>query len=331
MQEATPPFAFNPNMPGDVSVARLYSTERGELTISSLRLTPDRHFHTAFVGDTGYGKSVAAERLAFETTFRWHYRTIVLDFGQGWRKALFWPGLEGRVDIRQLHPGGVRPIRWNPLQIPKRIDPARYRTLICELFANAGRMGPRQLGFLRDRLTLLYQQNGVLPADSRYELGEETLSHWASVSSEAEQAAINLARKERGLDPRSTLGLKVPALEPFERQALAVHRSHHVSLAGWVTLLRQEFIKVTNAKDQASRASLQGVLLRLEPLAEGEMQRMYGPGYDTLPIEDLGLLGPQEDPWGVTVVEGGAEMDEFSKSALLSLAASTLYLDSVVR
>jgi len=85
---------------------------------------------------------VAAERLAFETTYRWHYRTIVLDFGQGWRKALNWPGLEGRVDIRQLHPGGVRPIRWNPLQVPKRIDPSRYRTLVCELFANAGRMAP---------------------------------------------------------------------------------------------------------------------------------------------------------------------------------------------
>jgi hypothetical protein len=110
-----------------------------------------------------------------------------------------------------------------------------------------------------------------------------------------------------------------------------VYRSQNVSLAEWVALLRREFAKVTEAKDQASRASLQGVLLRLEPLAEGEMQRMYGPGYDTLAVEDLGLLGPQEDPWGVTVVEGGAEMDEFSKSALLSLAASILYLDAVVR
>ncbi len=61
------------------------------------------------------------------------------------------------------------------------------------------------------------------------------------------------------------------------------------------------------------------------------MKKMYGEGQDTLAVEDLGLLGPQDDPWGVTVIEGGAEMDEFSKSALLSLAASILYLDSVVR
>jgi hypothetical protein len=339
VQEAIPPFAFNPNMGGDVTLARLYSTERGDLTASLLRLAPERHFHTAFAGDTGFGKSVAAERLAYETTFRWHYRTIVLDFGQGWRKALHWPGLEGRVDIRQLHPGGVRPIRWNPLQIPKRIDPARYRTLVCELFANAGRMGPRQLGFLRDRLTRLYQLHGVLPVDAHNELfdvSEKTrlgddLAKWKTVVDATEQEVINLARRERGLPERTTLLTPVTALEAFERQALSVYRSRAASLSGWVALLRVEFARVTRLKDQSSRSSLQGVLLRLEPLAEGEMQRMYGPGYDTLAVEDLGLLGPQQDAWGVTVIEGGAEMDEFSKSALLSLAASVLYLDSVVR
>jgi hypothetical protein len=344
VQEAIPPFAFDPYMAGEVALARQYSTERGSLTQSILRLTPERHFHTAFVGDTGFGKSVAAERLAFETTLHWHYRTIVLDFGQGWRKALYWPGLAGRVDIRQLHPGGVRPIRWNPLQIPKRIDPVRYRNLVCELFANAGRMGPRQLGFLRDRLTHLYQLYGVPPADERTVLEKDTskkkekeeegddnaLVRWAFVYNATEQETINLARQERGIPERITLGLELLVLEPFERQALAVYRSRKVSLADWVAQLRGLFIKI-GQKDQASRSSLQGVLLRLEPLAEGEMNRMYGPGYDTLAVEDLGLLGPSEDPWGVTVIEGGAEMDEFSKSALLSLAASILYLDAVVR
>ena len=341
VQEAIPAFAFDPHMPGEVALARQYSTERGALSQNILRLTGDRHFHTAFVGDTGFGKSVAAERLAFETTLHWHYRTIVLDFGQGWRKALHWPGLAGRVDIRQLHPGGVRPIRWNPLQIPKRIDPVRYRNLVCELCANAGRMGPRQLGFLRDRLTHLYQVNGVLPSDDRTVLeldtkkkkGEEAgddLIKWTYVTNETEEEAINLARKERSLPEKKTRGLALVELEPFERQALAVYRSRRVSLVSWVALLRGLFLTV-GQKDQASRSSLQGVLLRLEPLAEGEMKRMYGEGHNTIAVEDLGLLGPSDDPWGVTVIEGGAEMDEFSKSALLSLAASILYLDAVVR
>ena len=102
-----------------MSLARQYSTERGQLTHSLLRLTPERHFHTAFVGDTGFGKSVTAERLAYETTRSWHYRTIVLDFGQGWRKALNWPELEGRVDIRQLYPGARAPAALEPATDPQ--------------------------------------------------------------------------------------------------------------------------------------------------------------------------------------------------------------------
>src|SRR5258706_3505781 len=347
VQEAIPPFAFDPHMKGDpssgeiVALAHQYSTERGRLTDSILHLTAERHFHTAFVGDTGFGKSVAAERLAFETSSRWHSRTIVLDFGQGWRKALNWPGMQGRVDIRQLHPGSVRPIRWNPLQIPKRVDPGRYRTLVCELFANAGRMGPRQLGFLRSTLTRHYQLRGVLTMDDRDQLNEELstrgksrrdedLLKWETVYNEAEDTVINAARIERGLEERTTHLSKLSELESFERQALVVYRSRAASLSEWIAILRTEFEK-TNGRDQASRSSLQGVLLRIEPLAEGEMLRMYGPGYDTISVEDLWLLGPENDRWGVTVIEGGAEMDEFSKSALLSLAASILYLDAVVR
>jgi len=340
VQEAIPSFAFDPRLAGKVAMARLYSTERGELTPALLRLTPERHFHTAFAGDTGFGKSVAAERLAYETSLHWHYRTIVLDFGQGWRRALNWPGLADRVDIRQLHPGSVRPIRWNPLQVPKRIDPTRYRSLVCELMANAGRMGPRQLGFLRETLTHLYHVRGVLPVDSEtradkvlVELGfnPDNLPRWRTVQNSSEVEIINRARAEHGLAACQVLGLELKQLEPFERQALAVYRSKRVRMADWIAMLRGRFAEVTRAHDQNSRASLQGVLLRLEPLAEGEMQRMYGDGYDTLPVEDLGLLGPDDDPWGVTVIEGGAEMDEFSKSALLSLLASILYLDAVVR
>lgn len=336
VQEAIPPFAFDPLLPGEVCLGRMYSSERGTLTDSRLRLTADRHFHTAFAADTGFGKSVAAERLAYETTLRWHYRTIVLDFGQGWRKALYWPGLAGRVDIRQLQPGGVRPLRWNPLQVPRRVDPARYRTLVCELFANAGRMGPRQLGFLRDRLTRVYQEHGVLPVDPPSPppgvppLPAEP-SGWEKVRGESEETVVLAARKERGMTLIPCRGQLLSALEPFERQALLVHRSRAVSLRDWIRLLRMEFDRVSKKNDQASRSSLQGILLRLEPLAEGGLGALYGPGPDSLAIEDLGLLGEADDPWGVAILEGGAEMDEFSKSALLSLAASILYLDAVVR
>jgi hypothetical protein len=324
VQEAIPPFAFDPLMAGEVTLGHQISTERAALTHSLLRLTQARHFHTAFVADTGFGKSIAAERLAFETTSKWHYRTIILDFGQGWRKALNWPGMDGRVDIRQLYPGAVRPIRWNPLQVPRRIAPSNYRNLLAELFANAGRMGPRQLGFMREALTRVYQSCGVI-------VDETNSQAWDVVRDSDEEAALATAQAEHALPARRTLQLRVTDLSTHERQALFVLRSRNASLRAWVEELKKRFKLVSEAKDQASRTSLEGVLLRLSPLAEEEMVEMYGPGFDTIAIEELGLLG-ENSPWGIAILEGGgAQMDEFSKSALLSLIAAILYNDAVTR
>ncbi len=210
-QEETPSFAFYPDMPGNITLARQWSTETGLLTDTFLKLSPDRHFHTAFVGDTGFGKSIAAERLAYETTRFWHYRTIVLDFGQGWRKALNWPGIgangsedgQSHVDIRQLYPGSPRPLRWNILQVPRRIEPGRYRSMIAELFANAGRMGARQLGFMRRALTELYLEAGVLTGDPKLQNGP--LGHLAKM------------RTKCGL-----FGMSVKTLRDFQTRCIPV-------------------------------------------------------------------------------------------------------------
>ncbi len=342
VQEETPSFAFYPDMPGDVILASQWSSETGQVTNAHLKLTTDRHFHTAFVGDTGFGKSIAAERLAYETTRYWHYRTVVLDFGQGWRKALNWPGLEGHVDIRQLYPGAPRPLRWNILQVPRRIEPGRYRSLIAELFANAGRMGPRQLGFIRRALTEAYKESGVLTNDPEVQgeyqkrwnwaRKEEELvpNEWWVVRDEAEKNAIDAARAIYGIPGSVAPGTRLVTLHPVDLQALAVQRSKLLSMARIVEKL-EVYKKRLPAGDQASRTSLEGVLLRLEQFGEGQMARQYGPGWDALPVEDLGLLGDTSDPWGMTVIEGGSEMDEYPKAALLSLLSSVLYFDAVAR
>jgi hypothetical protein len=86
--------------------------------------------------------------------------------------------------------------------------------------------------------------------------------------------------------------------------------------------------------DQVARTSLEGILLRLEPFIHGELALMYGSSEHSLAIEDLGLLGPAPNPadrWGLCVLEGGAEMDDYGKAVVLSLAAWHLYNDSVVR
>jgi hypothetical protein len=48
--------------------------------------------------------------MAYETPSE--ARTVVLDFGAGWRQLLNAQGLEGR--IFQVWPNAVRPLRWNP-------------------------------------------------------------------------------------------------------------------------------------------------------------------------------------------------------------------------
>jgi len=324
VQESTPDFAFYPAMAGDVILARQWSSELGEITAVPLRLTPERHFHTAFCGDTGFGKSISAERLAYETTRAWHYRTIILDFGQGWRRALNWSGLEGRVDVRQVFPGARRPLRWNILQIPRRMDPGRYRSLVAELFANAGRLGPRQLGFLRRAITEVYQDCGVLPCPEK--------PGFQYVQSAAEIAAIQ-ARRAADRRPAAPVHIGTPleALTGADLQALTVERSKRADFAEVVRRLRRTQESL-GKNDQTSRTSLEGLLLRVETFEEGDLARQYGAGDDSLPIEDLGLLGPAEDPWGLVVIEGGAEMsDEFAKTAILSLLASVLYFDAVSR
>jgi len=134
VQEKIPSgIAFYPLMEGDVILGHQISPETEDLTTAPLKLSQGRHFHTAFMGDTGYGKTVAAERMVFETTLKWGMKTIVLDFGTGWRKMLNAPGLDGHVEIRQLSPGGVRPLRWNPLQIGRNILPEVQWRAFCDI------------------------------------------------------------------------------------------------------------------------------------------------------------------------------------------------------
>jgi hypothetical protein len=319
-QESIPSFAFLPDMDGDVVLGHLVSTETGDLTAAQVRLSQERMFHTVFAGNTGYGKSVAAERLALETTARWHYRTIVLDFGQGWRKMLTAPGLDRHVEIYQLQPGAMRPLRWNPLQFGKRIDPEQQLRAICDLFANAGGMGPRQLGFMRRALIELYLEHGALTAD-RQTLGDE---RWNTVRNSHEEEAIARRLQELNLPVRSLVGVHLGALTAVERQALAVYRSRWVDIPGWYDRLRRMYDRL-KAGQIVDRTSLEGVLLRLEPLSRGEMAMMYGRGEDVMTIEDVSL------PWGLTVFEGGAELDEYAKVALLSMMAWHLYTDAVRR
>jgi hypothetical protein len=326
-QERIPAFAYVPDMPGDVVLAHQFSTERGALTEAQLRLSRDRHTHTLFAADTRFGKSVAAERVALETTKAWKTRTVVFDFGMGWRKMLNASIPKDRVEILQLYPNAPVPLRFNPWQVPRRIPANTLLTANCELFKNAGRMGPKQLGEMRRTAQAMYRDTGVLTA------GDAVLRSptWGAVRDVVEEDAINAYRQTYGLMPERWIGKSLGDLTDIERHALAIHRSQAVGMGDWLgRLTRQK--KRLEAKGQHYNAqSVEGILLRLEVFAQGEMARMYGKGGSAVTVEDLGLLGPYGDQWGISVIEGGAEMDEFAAAALMALMAWRLYTDSIVR
>ena len=310
VQERIPPMAFYPETEGDVVIGHQVSPETGRLTTTPLRLSRRRHFHTAFIGDTGYGKSVAAERIAYESTLRWHMKTIVLDFGAGWRKMLNAPGLEGHVDIRQLSPGGPRPLRWNPLQIGRNILPEVQWRAFADIFGNVAKLGERrQIHELREALRQVYLAAGVLVDDPDV----QDDPHWGRVR-DAEEANVTGA----------PAGTRLHDLDRDARQRLAVHRSRHVGL--------QDLYDHTEAEIQnipprdIRRSILEGILYRLHPLVQGAAARQYAAGEDAVDINEL-----VPGDWGVVVLEGGADLDEFSKAFLLAWAAYHFYTDAVVQ
>ncbi|MBP7691795.1 MAG: serine-rich protein [Anaerolineales bacterium] len=357
VQERTPPFALNPALPGDVVLGFQYSTERGELTTIPLRLSEDRHFHTVFAADTGFGKTVAGERLAVEVVGVWHHRAVALDFGAGWRKLLRSTLPRDRVDFYQLYPGGVRPFRWNFLQIGRRIDPETQISATAELLCAAGRMGPRQMGLIKKALRHAYLQAGVIFPAGRFDLasfekkpdpppskptGRPTkpqpqpdpateLLKW-TVLQPGEPQALAAARIAYGRSgPVIKDGVPVSGLGAFDRQSLAVWRSRSVGIAD----IYEWLLTYTEGLDERdpSRVTLEGILVRLETFTRGALGQMYGPGDDSLAVEDLGLLGPEPkvaDRWGLCILEAGT-MDEFAKIVVFSLAAWHLYQDAVAR
>ena len=310
VQERIPPMAFYPETEGDVVIGHQVSPETGRLTTTPLRLSRRRHFHTAFIGDTGYGKSVAAERIAYETTLRWRMKTIILDFGAGWRKMLNAPGLEGHVDIRQLSPGGPRPLRWNPLQIGRNILPEVQWRAFADIFGNVAKLGERrQIHELRDALRRVYLAAGVLVDDPDV----QDDSTWGRVR-DAEEARVTGA----------PVGTALRNLDREARQRLAVHRSRFVGLQDLYDHIEAEIENIPPR--DIRRSILEGILYRLHPLVQGAAARQYAAGEDAVDINEI-----VPGDWGIVVLEGGANLDEFSKAFLLAWAAYHFYTDAVAR
>ncbi len=300
---------FYPVMPGDVVLGHQYSPETADLTSAPVRLDEGRLMHTMFAGDTGWGKSVAAIRMAYETTLRWKTRTVVLDFGAGWRQLLNAPGLEGHVDILQLWPDAARPLRWNPLQIGRHINPETQWRAFADIFGSIAKLGvKRQKQEMLEALRRVYLKAGVLIDDPEVRSDPE----WGRI--QAEEAALI----------RVSTGTTLGNLTRMQRQQVAVIRSSKVGLADLYREIQQK-LRAIPPRDTMLTGVLEGILFRMNALVQGSAAAQFAAGADTVPMEDLAK------PWGITIIEGGMFLDDFGKAFLLGWAGWHLYTDMVAR
>jgi len=308
MSEIPQGMGFYPNMMGDVVLGHQYSPETADMTSAQVRLHLDNLMHTLAVGDTGFGKSVAMIRMAYETTLRWKLRTVVLDFGAGWRSLLNAPGLEGHVNIMQLWPDAVRPMRWNPLQVGRNISPETQWRAFADVFGGIAQLGvKRQKQELLEALRTIYIEKGVLADDP-----------------EVRNGALGMVQKNEASLVSVRAGRKIGDLSSQNRQMLAVFRSSTIGLNDLYKQINEK-LKSVPPRDTMLSGVLEGILYRLHPLVQGSASLQFAPGPDTVPIEDL------SKPWGVTIIEGGMFLDDFGKAFLLGWTGWHLYMDMVAR
>ncbi len=298
---------YYPDMPGDVVLGHQYSPETADLTSAPVKLDKRRFMHIMFAGATGFGKSVGAERLAYEVVLNWNMRVVVLDFGAGWRKLLNAPGIEDLVDIRQLVPHGVRPLRWNPLQVSRHIVPEVQMAAFVDVFGNIAQLGVKQQKHrFFDVVEYIYLRSGVLVNDPKV-LSD---SQWGQVQPD-----------EAHIAPEGT---RLRALDMDTRQAIAVHRSKRVSLQQLYDEVERRRDALP-ARDQVGRGILEGIMARLQTLLRGATAQQFAAGDDAIDVADLG----DQDGKRLLILEGGKFLDQFSKAWLLSWAGWLIYQDMV--
>ena len=269
-----------------------------------LRLPANEHYHTLFCGDTGFGKSVAAQRLVVESTRAWGLRTVVLDFGRhGWRRLANVPDLEGRVTVRQLEANGAWPLRWNPLQLGRRIDPEGQCRMFADIFCAIVGLDDVAAEELHNVLHACYRAAGVLVHDP----ATRADSQWATVGTVAEAL---------GLDATARL----TALEPADCQRVAVRRSQGIGFADLLAALRKAEPREYSRRDQRRRQQLERHLSVLSHAPHGSP---YAPGSD---VRDICELVPR--PGGVTILEAGLPMDPTAGAFLLGWAGWQIHQDA---
>ncbi|MCB0113637.1 MAG: hypothetical protein KDD84_06095, partial [Caldilineaceae bacterium] len=176
--------------------------------------------------------------------------------------------MENSVEIRQLSPGGVRPLRRNPLQIGRTILPEVQWRAFCDIFGSIAKLGQRrQVHELRDALRQMYLKAGVLVDDPECRMhpvwgtvhADEAVGCWPLAAGQSPEA-----NRQSPVAP----GTSLADLSTEERQTLAVYRSRTVGLAQLYSEI-EEKLRSVPGRDSMLRGVLEGILFRLHPLVQG--------------------------------------------------------------
>ena len=321
-QSRPPDFALYPELPGEVLLGYQYSSENytgardAEPTSVPALLDQPWFYSVAVVGDSGTGKTTFAERLALETTLKWQLRTVIFDFGKGWERLQNAPGLIGHTECYSLSPHGLNPLRFNPLQVPARVQPGVYVPAIADLMGGTTGMGTVQIGVIQEILHSMYVDLGVLVEEP------QVLQNSRRNTVTAHEAAIiNAARQAAGHPARKLQGLHLHDLRPGEQQALAVHRSRGADLAVFLERLETE-LKAARGEDQKT---LKNIRRRFSGFGQASIYARYKP----LATDEAGTeIDALSKPWGLTVVSGGWGIPETIKAFLIARSAWVLYTDA---
>ena len=328
IERAPKELAFYPANVGEVILGHYISPETLDITSAPVRLDKSRLMHTMFAANTGFGKSVAAMRMVREMAVKWEMRCVVLDFGLGWRQLWSDTALQDKTIIRQLHPYGSGPLRWNPLQIGRYVDPETQIRGFVDNFGSIAQLGQKQQQHrFHDAVRELYSMHGVL-------LNEDEViqsSHWGVVSGEeaALFAGMFEGRVAAGMPVTDIDKLKAAEVEKQDiKQQISILRSKKMGLVDLYTHINEKMEQL-DRKDQVGRMVLDGILQRLRSLTQGEAGKQFGKdetGNKAVPIEDLG-----RDTSGLTILEGGKFLGTFEKAWLLGWAGWMIYTDMVRR
>jgi len=235
------------------------------------------------------------------------------------------PGLEGHVEILQLWPDAVRPMRWNPMQIGRNIAPETQWRAFADVFGGIAQLGvKRQKQELLEAMRRIYGIGKSKPSGTIQDTGGGVLIDDPEV-----RASEIWGRVRAGEDAviGTRIGTLLSELTSAERQALAVHRSSVIGLADLYKSVDDK-LKTVPPRDTMLTGVLEGILFRLNPLVQGSAALQFAPGPNTVPVEDL---SKSNGGWGITIIEGGMFLDEFGKAFLLGWTGWHLYMDMVAR